>query len=568
MRVVTITLSLCLCSFLSIKSLNAQHVDIQSPLNIPLFLSGNFGELRSTHFHAGIDLKTQGKIGQPVKAISSGYVSRVKVQAGGYGNAIYIKHIDGYTSVYGHLDSFFPEVAAYVKSEQYRQKSFEVDLYLEENKFVVTQGMIIGLSGNTGRSGGPHLHLELRDNKQVPMNVLLYGLPIKDTISPKMRRLFLYDNVDSETFQWQNKISVPIVGNNGEYSISKVLKGTSSIAFGIEVYDYLNGSSNRCGVYTLDLFVDSSLVFSNNIDKVSFGETRYIRTYSDYEEKKLNRRGVHRLFMEPNNNLSIYKEVLNRGILRINDTLLHKGKIIATDAYGNKSNLRFKFIVNSEQINSYVDSGIAKFNFAQDNIFEDDMISFKVPANALYANKWFNFSVIETGEEELSDIYSLGDELIPLHKSAELSIKPKGNLDGVSPEKLVVARIETDGDFSSEGGRWIDGRVKAKVSGFGQYTLMVDTISPTIKPVSFREGWYAAGDVISFKINDELSGIKTYNGYINDNWGLFSFDAKSGTLSYKIDKDKLSRSKNPHTLKIYVMDERNNIQSFSAKFFY
>lgn len=568
MRVVTISLVLCFTSLLSINILNAQYADIQPPLDIPLFLSGNFGELRSTHFHAGIDLKTQGKIGQPVYAISSGYVSRVKVQAGGYGNAIYIKHLDGHTSVYGHLDSFYPEIASYLKKEQYRKKSFEVDLYLEKNKFLVEKGMEIGRSGNTGRSGGPHLHLELRDKNQVPLNVLLYGLPIKDTISPKIKRLYFYDNISSDTYQWQNKVAIPIRGYNGNYSVTKVLNGTGNIAFGLEAYDYLNGSSNRCGVYSIEFYVDETLIFSNKIDKVSFGEARYIRSYSDYEERMLNRRGVHRLFIEPNNNLSIYEEVVNRGIIQITDSLIHKGRIVVSDVHGNISRLNFSFVVNKKETDSFIDSGMVKFNFAQENVFENDMISFRMPANTLYANKWFNYSNAETDESNLANIYSLGDELIPMHKSAELSIKPKQDISGISPEKLLIAKIEEDGTYSPAGGRWYNGMVQSKVSSFGKYTLIVDTIAPTIKPVSFREGWYAAGDVISFKIEDDLSGIKTYNGYINDNWALFKFDAKSNTLSYKIDKDKLNRSKNAHSLKIYVMDERNNIQAFSAKFYY
>lgn len=568
MRVVTICLGLSLFLNTLQSELHAQSFDIQSPLDIPLYLSGNFGELRSTHFHAGIDLKTQGKIGQPVRSLESGYVSRVKVQAGGYGNAIYIMHLDGSTSVYAHLDSFFSEVAAYVISEQYRRKSFEVDLYLEANKFVVTKGMQIGVSGNTGRSGGPHLHLELRDNKQVPMNLLLHGIPVKDTIAPKIRRLFLYDNIDQETFQWQNKMSIPVYGENGKYSIPKTIEGSINVAFGIEVYDYLNGSANRCGVYTLDFFVDSVLIFSSKIDKISFGESRYIRTYGDYAEKKLNRRSVHRLFMEPNNNLSIYNDVKNRGVIHNGSNGEHDGLIVTTDAHGNKSQLSFKFALGVNKDQNFADTGQVKFYFNRENVYKNDFISFKVPKNALYANKWFNYSNASTKVNEIANIYSLGDELIPMHKNPELTIKPKGGINGISPEKLLIAKIDNEGNYSSEGGRWIDGAVRAKVSGFGRYTIIADTINPTIKPVSFGKRWYATGDVLSFKIEDDLSGIKTYNGYINDNWVLFEFDAKSGRISYRIDADKLSRSKEAHTLKIYVMDERNNIESFQGQFFY
>ncbi len=567
MRHFTITYLLCMLIVTLSGRLLAQKVNVQSPLDIPLFLSGNFGELRSTHFHAGIDLKTNGKIGQPVRPLSDGYVSRVKVQAGGYGNAIYIRHNNGYTSVYGHLETFYPAISAYVKNEQYRKKAFEVDLYLEKNKFKVTREMEIGKSGNTGRSGGPHVHLEYRDQNQVPENLLLFDFPVKDTIPPQVRKLVLYDNLDPVTFQWQNKVSYPLYFSDGEYKLNKTIRGHSDIAFGIEAYDYLNGSSNRCGVYSINFYLDGELVFSNAIDKISFGESRYIRSYADYEEKIRYRRSVHRLFVEPNNKLSIYRQVKNRGIISIKDTLKHEAQIIAKDVYGNKSSVRFN-IMASKMENSFSDTGKIMLRFDEDNVYENEQLRFFVPKGALYANKWFDCTNSTSGKGGFGKIFSLGDENIPVHKYPELSVKYNGELKGVMPDKLLIVKLGYNGKKTSEGGRLKNGWVTAKVSGFGKYTIRADTVPPVIAPISFREGWYSVGDELVFKITDNLSGIKTYNGYVNDKWVLFEYDAKSNKLSFRIDKEVLKPSKKPHVLKLYVMDERNNLQSFTGTFFY
>ena len=547
----------------------SQHLDIESPLDIPLFLSGNFGELRSTHFHAGIDLKTQGETGKPVFSILKGYVSRFKVQEGGYGHAIYITHENGYTSVYGHLQEYYPELEAYLKSEQYRRKSFELDIYLEKDEFIVSEGMQIGVSGNTGRSGGPHLHFEIRDSRQVPLNVLKFNLPIKDTISPKFKKLVVYNGFDANTYTSTSKNIYPLLGSNRKYKLSQSIPVSNRFTFGVEVYDYLNGSQNKCGVYELELFFDDSLIFSFTIDQISFTETRYIKSHLDYAEKKLNKRNIHKLFREPNNKLSIYNEVLRNGLLSVSDSLPHKALVRATDIYGNESSLAFSVYYDEQLNRTKADSGNVFIPFDKGVLYENDLLAFEVKPYGIYSNKWLNYLLLHSDGKYYSDIHLIGDELVAVNKYPELALKVTESLSSLNPDKLVVAQIDEKGELKSEGGRWDNGFVSAKVSGFGKYVVAVDTVAPEITPLSFKNGgWYAANDIISFNIIDELSGIKTYNGYIDKNWALFEYDAKSDLLFYRIDAKKLTRSKSEHEVEVFVLDERNNLQKFEGFFYY
>lgn len=558
----TIFLSIVINSF-------SQPFEVHPPLKIPLLLSGNFGELRGTHFHAGIDIKTQGVTGIPVYTAAKGYVSRFKVQSGGYGHAIYITHENGYTSVYAHLDEFYPELENYLKEEQYRRKTFEIDVYTEKNQFPVTAGQQIGLSGNTGRSMGPHLHYEIRNSNQVPQNVLKYKLPVKDTISPKFRKLAVYNHIDTITFSSLHKMLFTTTGKGGNYTVSSKIPVNGYTAFGVEVYDYLNGSNNKCGIYDLQFLIDSVLIYSFVVENISFNETRYIKSHLDYAEKKVNKRNVHKLFREPNNRLSIYKTILNSGLIQISDTLEHAAQIITRDVYGNASTLNFTLVFDPSVKNSRADTGMVFVPFDKGITYKNEVFSITIPPNALYSNKWLTYFILPESNGYFSEIHLIGDEYVPVNKYPELSIKVTKPTGAVAAQKLVLAKFNEDGTLKSEGGHYNNGEVTARISGFGKYVVAADTIAPKIIPVSFKSGsWYAPNNTISFEISDELSGIKTYNGYIDGEWVLFEYDAKSDLLFYTIDKERLARTKGKHNLKLYVLDERNNLQKFEGEFYY
>jgi hypothetical protein len=242
---------------------------------------------------------------------------------------------------------------------------------------------------------------------------------------------------------------------------------------------------------------------------------------------------------------------------------------VATDAYNNKSEMHFTVRTRESEVESQISNDFIYLSYEKENLITSDNINFKIPNGALYSNHYIKIDSNTTDSSFYSPFYIIGNELMPMHKYPELAIKIKTGSSGLQSEKLIIARYDTNGNIISEGGRWKNGWVSAKVNGFGKYTVIADTIAPEIIPVSFKNnGWYAAGDKLVFKIKDGLSGIKTYNGYIDDTWVLFEYDAKSDNLFYTIDHERLERTKSKHDLKIYVMDERNNITTLKGFFYY
>nr|MDA3822039.1 M23 family metallopeptidase [Bacteroidales bacterium] len=263
-------LLLFLFNVISSTIFSQAKVDFRPPLDIPLILSGNFGELRSDHFHSGIDIKTQGITGHKVFAVDSGYVSRIKVQAGGYGKALYINHPSGYTTVYGHLSDYNLKIGNFVRDQQYNKESHSVDIYLKPGDIIIQKGELIALTGNTGSSAGPHLHFEIRKaNKQIPVNALFFNLPIKDDIHPVFKKIAFYPRDEKAEINNSNEVlQLDLTVRKDTFRISnkKELKVFGSIGIGVEIYDYLNGSRNRCGIFSLELILDGIRYFYSEMD--------------------------------------------------------------------------------------------------------------------------------------------------------------------------------------------------------------------------------------------------------------------------------------------------------------
>ncbi len=552
-----------------------EHENFHMPLSIPLYLSGNFGEIRSTHFHTGIDIKTQQETGLKVYAVYEGYISRINLQSGAYGKSLYITHTNGYVSVYAHLSKFMPDVEEYVKKNQYLRQSYEVNLFPEVNQFKVVRGQVVAYSGNTGRSSGPHLHFEIRDAKnQNPRNVLMYNFNIKDDIRPKIYNLAVYP-VDRYSLvnNMNRKLIIPVSGNNGLYKINNNggISVSGKIGFGIETFDFLNGSNNKCAVYSIDLYVSDTLIYSHQLDELSFSELRYVNSHADYEEKMKNGRIIHKLFLEPNNKLGIYTHLINRGIYEFKKDTLIDIKIVVKDIRQNESQLLFsvrsmeqeEFITEIRHDPDYVKT----FYYNMPNEYQNDELRIFLPRDALYDNIDFRYSRIIGDSSDYSGIHCVHDEYTALHKEYTLSIKAKDLPENLQDKALIVY-IEKDTNFISVGGSWENGYVTASTSGFGKFKVSVDTIAPVISPLSFySNGNYRNGGSISFKITDDLSGIKTYNGYIDNKWALFEYDAKSSTLTYWFDPERISKDTN-HELEIVVADYKDNTGVYKSTFYY
>lgn len=542
----------------------------RSPLDIPLLLSGNFGEMRSNHFHTGLDFKTLGFEGQKIYAVADGYVSRIKVQAGGYGNAIYITHPNGYVSVYGHLQKYSGDMAAYLLENQYKQRTFELNLFPPADRFVIKKSDVIGISGNTGNSGGPHLHFEIRNGKnEHALNPLLFGFEVKDDIAPKVYSVAVYPLNSFSFVKGSNRFFINEIKNG--LPSSKTVEAYGEIGFGIEVNDYLNDSQNRCGVYTQELFVDSNLVFSYKMNELDFSELRYIQSHYDYGYKQESNDYIQKSFVEPNNKFSNYSNVKNRGIVEVNDGEKHKVKYVLTDAYQNTTKIAFD-IIGKKPLDFETLSTQNKYTQAMpwkiENTFEDEEIKLIIPQLALYDDLFFNYSMDSSSNGIYSGLHHVHTDKIPLHKSAHLWIKSK-NLPENLETKAVIASVSGTIEkpvYYSTGGDFDSGWVHTSISSFGDYAIVVDTIAPSITPINIKDSLNMKNlKSIRIKITDGLSGIKEYVGLIDNEWVLFRYDAKSNLIFYEFSDNKIKQGTN-HNLFLKVTDNKDNIALYETSF--
>lgn len=542
-----------------------------SPIDTPLTLTGNFGELRSNHFHSGIDFSTNGNSGKLVYATADGYISRIKVSPSGYGKALYINHPDGTTSVYGHLKSFIPPISDFVKEIQYENESFSLDTIIRENMFVFKQGDIIAKSGNSGSSGGPHLHFEIRDTKsERPQNPLKYRFGIKDDMNPPIVSVYLYplsenshvngkkDKFRDETSYYKGKYHLK---NNNTTVFGKV-------GIGIQALDYLNASWSKCGIYESKLIVNNDTIYSFSFDSFSFNQSRYLNAHTDYEERLKKGVWVHRLFRLPGNKLDIYNQTINDGICDFLNDSIYNIEIVVSDVYKNVSKINFTLRGSEVNLPPVTDDFFSRiFIYTRENYFEADNLRLHIPANALYEDLIFTYDHDPNPGQFLSGIHHIHNKYTPVHRWFSLAIRPDSMPDNLKDKALIVSVNDKNGNKSSAGGSFKDGWVYTRIRNFGSFAVSVDTIPPKIKPLSINGGKILKEkDIIRFKITDNLSGIKDFRGEIDGSWVLFEYDAKSDMIYYYFDDDRIKNNKD-HQLNLIVEDQKGNISEYSATFF-
>jgi hypothetical protein len=543
-----------------------------SPVKIPLLLSANFGELRIDHYHSGLDIKTQGVTGKEVVASADGYVYRISVSPGGFGKALYLRHPSGYSSVYGHLERFTPEIEEYVKSQQYEKKSFLVTLFPAKEKFTFNQGDLIAYSGNSGSSGGPHLHYEIRkSDSEIPVNPLTFDFGATDNISPVIEKLIIYPiNRYTTINNIHNSKKLNVTGEHGRYSIAFdnqiVISGLAG--FGIKSFDLLNDSFNKCAVYSIELEIDSILVFKYVMDQFSFNESRYINSHIDYEEYMKENIYYERTFILPNDKLSVYKDVVNRGIFNFRDDQTHHIKITVADAHSNKSTLSFKIKSQPPKLSltgpaSDKNQEIMPYN--RSNKFETDDISVNIPSGALYDTLYFEYKKDTGTNGMLSDLHFVHNIFTPLHKAYTLSIKPKVVPKG-KQSKMIIVQLSDDNKRNALNCNWTEGFLTAEALAFGKFYIGIDTIPPSISSNGLVPGADLTGKAqIKIRITDDLSGIKSYEPSIDGNWALFEYDQKNNLLIYKFDNQRLAKGKK-HSLTLKVTDNKNNTSFYTCDF--
>lgn len=536
------------------------------PIKPPISLSGNFGELRPNHFHSGLDMRTGGHTGVPVHSVADGYVTRVAISPTGYGRAVYINHPNGITSVYGHLERLMPRLQRYVRRIQYKREQFAVNLTIPRDSFPVKQGDVIAWSGNAGSSGGPHLHFEIRDTQtQRPQNGLKWHFPIKDNMPPKMISLYAYSFPSTGMY---NHKRYSTVYYSSEYHLkgNPVLKVSGPTAFGIQAVDYLNASWSKCGIYSALLVVDQDTIFGFKINDISFTETRYVNSLADYAERERYGRWVHRLFRQPGNKLDIYTIDKNNGIVDFTDDKIHQVKVVTADAYDNKSTLEFQVQSTPPDSTQRQNNGARIFSYDKDNYFQADNLKLKVPAGALYDDLAFHFKEEATPEGCYAPLQEIQDKYTPLQKPIRVSIKPDSLPDSLESKALLVI-LDPDGQKWSAGGGYSDGWIVGYPRYFGNFSVAVDTVPPTIRSLSIKEHKHLVNPKhIRFRIKDNLSGIATYRGEIDEKWALFAYDPKYDLLTYTIDPTRLEMGKT-HQLKLTIADAKGNQSVYTATFY-
>jgi hypothetical protein len=551
-RKIIVAFLLVLCvgfSYLAPAQKAGQTEYFRSPVNYPITLSGSFAEIRRNHFHSGIDIRTGGAEGKPIYAIADGYVSRVNVSPSGFGKALYINHPNGHTSLYAHLQRYAGPIAVWVKNQHYKRESFAMDVEVAAGELKVKKGDLIAYSGNSGSSGGPHIHFEIRDSKtQEIVDPLDFGFMKPDGSAPKISGLKIYPHDDRALVNFSNKpAALTVTGANGRYVVKQTdtLKVTGNIIFGIETSDAGDGSL-KTGVHAIQLSVDGVPVFTQDIKRFAFSETRYVNSLLDYPAFVQHGRKIQRSYVAPNNKLGVFKDVRNQGIVHFTDSKPHRIAYLVSDAFDHTSEVVF-WVKSHPPPNAGARPGsepVAEndkenplFSYTKDNQFVRDGLSFKVPKEAIYEELAFAYSETPSVPGSYAPVHHLHNKLTPLHTYCELRIKYENLPSGLSSKALIVS-VGAGNHFAAVGGKSEKGWVTARIREFGNYTVAVDTQKPVIKPVNISPNKKVSKQsTIRITISDNLSGIDTYRGTLNGKWILMDYDAKNRSLVYTFDEN-------------------------------
>ena len=537
--------------------------DFRSPLDIPIVLSGTFGELRSNHFHSGIDIKTKQREGFEVFAIGDGHVSRIKIQHWGFGKALYITHTNGYTSVYAHLKKLAPKLEAYLKKQQYNKESYEIQLYPKADELIVKKGEVIAYSGNSGSSGGPHLHFEIRDGASRPMNPMLFGINVKDTHEPTVNGLFAYALSDSAQINASNEI-VQLQLKKGKekntYVADKVY-ASGKIGFGVNAHDRQDLAFNKNGIYQLKSFVNGEENFSYTFNKFSFGESRYINTLIDYARYKKLRQRVQRCFVTPANELSIYDKAVDNGVITVEDGNEYTVVLKIKDFKNNTTTITIPVIGKTQTITRKKEAEKTPHLVTRttSQTLKKDEVSVYIPKETFYEDFYFDLSKDENGH------YNIHNESVPAHKNFVISFDVS-NYSAAERKQLFIASLNSRNKPSYSSTKKKGTTFSTSTKNLGTYFLAKDSVPPVVTPVNFaNEKWISKENYLKIKVADNTSGVRSFRGTINGKWILLEYDPKKDILVYNFDDLNFTEAK--HNLKLIVTDNVGNSTTFTSTFY-
>ncbi|HMN32263.1 MAG TPA: M23 family metallopeptidase [Chitinophagaceae bacterium] len=527
--------------------------NIGDPLKIPYSFAGNFGECRPNHFHSGLDFRTEGKENLPVYAVLDGYISRIKIEKGGFGNAIYITHLNGYTTVYAHLNRFYPLLEKYVRDQQYKNKTWKIDIPLLPHQFIIKKGQLIAYSGNTGNSSGPHLHLEIRDSKtESPLNPLLF-FKVNDTKKPILKGIAVYNADKSIYEQTPNILQV----SNGKLKKDTINVSSKSVYFGVSADDFIQNMPGILGVFELRLFVNEKPFFAWQLDDISYDSTRYMNAHADYKHKKLNNQWVQLCAKLPNDKLNIYKSFSpSNGRVDLSDMKPKKIRIELYDASYNSNVIEFYIQTDNKNLTSS-SAATCKYDFkagAKNKLSNQD-ISIELNEDALYDNICFDYKKIETNNP-YSDEYQIHFSYVPIHSKYKLRIKPKTEIPQNYKSKVAIVRTDNAGNSKSKNGIAaivMPSGIEIETNSFGVFKIVIDQTPPNINTTLKNNTNISQLKKISFQVTEETTSLKSCNLYAGEQW--LRLVQSGNTFTYELD-DNLPKGKN--ILKMIAVDENDN----------
>ena len=544
-----------LLSFLLSLTSHAQEINPWTPpLDIPIQLSGTFGELRNNHFHAGLDIRTQGRQGLEVKSVLPGKIKRIRVSTSGYGKALYVQHFDGTTSVYAHLKKFAPKIEAYVKAKQYQKESFTLQLFPKDDELDIEQEELIGYSGNTGGSSGPHLHFEIRDSKdQSPLNPMQYPLSIQDTQRPQIQNFYIYSSADN----YQSKKEYPLNKKNDSVYTTAAIETGGAIQVGLRLFDRQNLSYSKNGIYSASVRLNGKEKFSYSIDRISFEDSKSINLIIDYKNLKQNRKRIQRFAKNPESKFTFLKESPLDGTLQLTPNKSYQLLVRVSDYKGNATYVEAYLSgidapkAISKQTNNVIDP-------IKDYLFDFESTSVYFPKKTF-------FQKADIQVEYTGDTLRVGKDIIPLKNPYEISFTiPK--MDSLEREQSFIGKLDRKGKPYFVSSKIEDNKWIAKSKTLGDFIISRDSISPKIVPLNFKnKQWLSNYSFLKFKITDDYSGIKSYRGEINGKWILLEHEPKKNTLIYDFDDLKFDQAL--HQLNIEAEDFAGNKTNFSTDFY-
>ena len=531
----------------SVQSGYAQETDTDKPSFIPPFdfpitFSGNFGEIRANHFHGGLDFKTGGTIGKPVRALADGYISRIRVTHGS-GYVLDVAYDNGYSTINRHLSAFVGDVVRRVEDLQYEKESWEVEITPEPDEYPVKAGQIIALSGNTGYSFGPHLHLDMietaTDEYIDPLPFFMNK--VKDKTAPRAEGIMLFPQPGKGVVEGkQTRRAFPA-------HPTKPITAWGLIGAGIRAYDYMDGVQNKYGVKTVILEVDGEEVFRSTVDRFAYEENRYINSWTHGQYMKS--------FIEPGNRLRMLQASNgNRGLVEINEERPYRFVYTLSDALGNTSKVRFTVQGQKTTIAPVEHREKYALKWDKVNYLQEPGLELVIPKGMLYDDVLLNYSV-RADSGDIAFTYQLNDTRIPMHNACDLRIGLRRRpVEDVT--KYYVAGVTARGGKYRIGGKYEDGVMKVRIRDLGTYTVAVDTVPPVITPVNQAQ-WGRTGKII-FKAKDKETGINTYRGTIDGKYALFGKpNSISGNLVCELDPKYVEKG-GKHVVEMTVTDGCGN----------